>query len=107
MASNSITRKYPKLRESAKGEQCCLQIHPYCNGDDSTTILAHVSTRLSSGMGMKAPDWYAVYSCSSCHDAIDGRTKISEHFNIDIQECLLDGLFRTWKRFVEKGLINV
>ena len=102
-----MNRKYQKLRDSAKDESCTLQIYPYCNGDMEKTSLCHVSTPISSGMGMKAPDWYAVYGCSTCHDIIEGRRKISEHLNIDINQCIMDAQFRTWERFIERGLITI
>jgi len=106
MASDKYKRKYQKLRDSARGEDCTLQMYSYCNGDPEKVALCHVSTPVSSGMGLKAPDWYAVYACSNCHDVIDGRVH-SEFGPGDIREFILDALFRTWERMIEKGLIKI
>ena len=106
MASNSITRKYKKLRDSARGEDCTLQIHPYCNGNPETVVLCHLSTPNNSGMGIKPPDWFAVYACSDCHDIIDGRTwkGFTEEEKMVFES---NALFRTWQRMIEKGLIKI
>lgn len=101
----TIIRKYPKLRKSAKGEDCTLQIHPYCNGNPETTVLCHLPS--GSGMGQKSPDWFAVYGCSSCHDIIDGRTKVGAGLQHEIEDIKPMALFRTWQRMIEKGLIKI
>ena len=104
MASKSITRKYQKLRDSARGEECQLPIFPYCSGNPETTVLCHIPS--GSGMGQKSPDWFAVYACSSCHDVIDSRRK-TEFSPADIQSFTQMGLFRTWERMIDKGLIQI
>ncbi len=106
MASNSITRKYPKLRESARGEECTLRIYPYCNGNPETTVLCHLPS--GSGIGQKSPDWFAVYGCSDCHDIIDGRRNdIPNQILFDRDSIRMDALYRTWERMIEKGLIKL
>ena len=104
MTANSITRKFQKLRDSARGEDCTLQIHPYCNGNPDTVVLCHLPS--GSGMGQKSPDWFAVYGCSSCHDIIDGR--LANNFsNGTVTVLEQNALFRTWQRMIEKGLIKI
>ena len=101
---SKIIRKYPKLTKSARGEECTLQIHPYCNGNPETVVLCHLPS--GSGMGQKSPDWFAVYGCSDCHDVIDYRIK----HDIPIENIALAqrwGLYRTWERMIEKGLIKI
>ena len=105
MTANSITRKYKKLRDSARGEDCTLQIHPYCNGNPETVVLCHLPS--GSGMGQKSPDWFAVYGCSSCHDLIDNRTRQNGIDSIEIRYYSHRALFRTWSRMIEKGLIKI
>ena len=102
-----MIREYRKLRKSAKGEDCTLEIHPYCNRNPETTVLCHLPS--GSGMGQKSPDWWAVYGCSDCHDIIDGRTKYSRHIITaeDIEQCKQRALFKTWLRFIEKELIKI
>ena len=99
-----IIRKYPKLRNSARGEECTLRIYPHCNGDPETTVLCHIAS--GSGMGQKSPDWFGVYGCSSCHDVIDRR----KYTNFSASELALfssEALFRTWERMIDKDLIKI
>lgn len=106
--NKSITRKHQKLRDSARGEECTLAIHPYCNGDPTTVVLCHLPS--GSGTGQKSPDWFAVYGCSSCHDIIDGRfpnSMLYKTIKEDIPEFNQLALFRTWSRMIEKGLIKI
>lgn len=94
-----------KITKSARGEDCSLQIFPYCSQNPEETILAHINSE-SKGIGKKSEDWYAVFSCAICHDIIDKRryTDLSEK---EIQKCILRGLHRTWIRWIETGLIKV
>lgn len=106
MTASSITRKYPKLTKSARGEECTLQIHPYCNYDPETTSPCHLPS--GSGMGQKSPDWFIAYGCSSCHDVIDGRNMVAaESVKPEIESLMRNALFRTWCRMIEKGLIKI
>ena len=101
-----MKRKYQKLRDSARGEDCTLQIYPYCNGNPETVVLCHLPS--GSGMGQKSPDWFSAYGCSDCHSIIDGRT--TRIFNIskaDIEGAKRMALFRTWERMIDKGLIKI
>jgi hypothetical protein len=105
MSENKYKRKYQKLRDSARGEECTLQIFPYCNGNPETVVLCHLPS--GSGMGQKSPDWFAVYGCSTCHDIIDKRMRVEPRIEFDIQCIEQDALFRTWNRMLEKGLIKI
>ncbi len=106
MSANKNTRKFQKLRDSARGEDCTLQIHPYCSGNPETVVLCHLPS--GAGMGQKSPDWFAVYGCSDCHDIIDGRNLIAaDSVKYEIEAIMRMALFRTWERMIDKGLINV
>lgn len=61
------------LRNSARGRACTLRLD-CCNHNPETTVLAHLPIG-QKGMGMKRPDYLAVFACSDCHDRLDGRTK--------------------------------
>ena len=97
-----------KIRESARGEDCALQIHPYCNGNPETVVLAHLPSA-GHGMALKSPDWWAVYACSSCHDVIDARNPQAarELGAEEITACMIRGLYRTQRRLIDKGLLMV
>ena len=94
-----------KHTDSAKGEECALQIFPYCNHNPETTVTCHINCE-DKGWALKSPDWWSVYGCSDCHDIIDGRRKTDLSKAI-INDCIMRGLYRTIKRKIEKGLINV
>jgi hypothetical protein len=105
MASNKYKRKYQKLRDSARNEECTLRIHPYCNNNPETVVLCHLPS--GSGMGQKSPDWFAVYGCSACHDILDGRVSKAD-ISDDHKDLLsLDALYLTLDRMIEKGLIKI
>ena len=93
-----------KLRKSAKGQPCHLRIPGICNHNPETTVLAHINRGGISGMGQKPPDICGVFSCSSCHDEIDGRTnKISA----DLADMyLIDGHMRTLAYWASNGLVK-
>jgi len=100
------------IRNSARGEQCTLQIAGICNVDPATTVLAHLPDE-SHGMGQKGSDLNAVYACSRCHDAIDRRSNWhpegeSMEGAAAIREWYMRrAMVRTWKRLVEKGIMEV
>ncbi len=63
-----------KIQEAARGQQCTLQIVGVCNGDWSTTVLAHLPDE-SHGIARKSDDLSACFACDACHSVIDGRVK--------------------------------
>ena len=65
--------KQTKVQKSARGEECTLHIAGVCNYNVETTVLAHVGFCDGSGKRIRVGERNAVYACSSCHDAIDGR----------------------------------
>ncbi|WP_428398269.1 nuclease domain-containing protein [Marinobacter salarius] len=103
-----MSRKTSKMRQAAQGEACTLQIHPYCNGDLETTVLCHLPSQYH-GMGLKSPDWWAVFGCSSCHDILDERNPVAirDLGRTEIHLCIMRALYRTQVRFMELGNIKV
>ena len=67
-------------------------------------ILAHIGKH--RGMGMKCADYFAVYSCSACHDIIDGRVP-SVFSMVEIEREKLRALEETQAKLFEKVLLNV
>jgi len=94
-----------KLTEAARWQECTIQLYPYCNGNTETTVLAHAPSE-DKGMGRKSPDWWGADSCSSCHDVVDFRLK-TDIPKEQIYSAHIRGVFRTIKRRIEQGLINV
>lgn len=60
-------------RKNARGKQCALRL-PCCRWDTETTVLAHLRMFGAAGMAEKPDDWFAVFACRHCHDALDGRS---------------------------------
>jgi hypothetical protein len=101
-----VARVYQKkIRRSARGQMCTLQIYPHCNNDTETTVLCHLNTS-RKGVGLKSLDYFAVYGCSECHNVIDGRVK-TEIPREEIWRCQLRALERTWAILIEDGLITI
>lgn len=91
-----------KLRDSAKGQKCTLCIPMVCDGGGETTVLAHIRDGVK-GLGNKANDWSACFSCGPCHDHLD------QH-RLSYQDELfysLRGLQRTMARWIEVGLVTI
>ena len=98
--------KQNKFTKSAEGEECTLQLFPYCNQDPETTVLCHLNSD-DKGMGIKSPDFFAVYGCSECHNIIDRRRMVEDINDKWIAIYSLEALYRTQKRMIEKGLIKI
>ncbi len=93
------------LRNSARGQDCTLQIAGVCNYNPETTVLAHLPDE-SHGMGHKADDISAAFACSSCHDCIDGRHTV-KLTGEDREFYLRRGQTRTLRHWVDAGLVTV
>lgn len=93
-----------KIRESAKGKDCTLQIFPYCNMNPETVVHCHINCE-DKGIGIKSPDFWGARGCSTCHDIIDGRMK-TELNHLDILQCIFRGIYRTQKQLFEEGLLK-
>lgn len=94
-----------KITNSARGQLCTVRIPQVCNGNPETTVLAHLSgVRFKHGMGKKCNDLHAAYSCSSCHDAIDGRVK-TQFTKDELMLWHLQGVIETQIILIEKELL--
>lgn len=92
------------LRKYAEGKPCTIRVPTVCNGDWSTTVLAHLRKIDISGSGMKASDLLAAFACSSCHDYVDGRTQSAASYD-ERRLLLLDGIVRTQCWLIERGIL--
>jgi|SRR6478736_3712798 len=94
-----------KIRKSARGEQCTLQIVGVCNGDPETVVFCHLPDE-SHGMGLKANDVCGCYGCSACHDALDRRVRCDE-LEANRYWYLFTAIKRTLVRLIELGVLKV
>jgi hypothetical protein len=106
-----------KIRASARGQDCTIQL-PGCSPgpDNETVVLAHYQAPKHGSMGGKPHDSSAAYACSSCHDALDRRTK----WPIDIRQDMtcremyengrewywFRGMRRTWQLIVDNKVLK-
>jgi hypothetical protein len=95
-----------KLTKAARGQECTVQLFPYCNGNTETTVLAHANSE-DKGMGIKSPDWWGADCCSACHDILDSRNSVPDVSDSEIFRCHMRGIYRTIKRRIEQGLIKI
>lgn len=93
--------KSNKLRASAKGQPCFININKVCNHNPETTVLCH---RGGGGMGGKSSDIFGSFGCSSCHDVVDGRV-VSDYSPVYIDTCFRDGQDKTQQFWIDNGLL--
>ena len=101
-----MQRKYPKITKHAKGQDCQIQLYPYCNQNPETTVFCHAPCE-DKGMGIKSPDWWGAFGCSSCHDVIDGRKKVNDISKLEIDQAHTRGIYRTLKILIDDGIITI
>lgn len=94
-----------KIRNSARGESCTVNVAGVCNYDSATTVLAHLPDE-SKGMGKKADDLSACYACAACHDVLD-RRRYDQDFEDHREWYMRRAMVRTWRRLVDLGIIKV
>ena len=90
--------KSKKIRNSARGEDCSLRVHPQCQ-DGETVVLAHINTNYK-GVGIKSPDLFSCYACYWCHHEMLDKGLVSH-------QDQLRSMIETQKKFLDKGLIEV
>lgn len=92
-----------KLRNSARGQDCSLQIVGVCNHRTDTTVLAHFPSEIA---GSKSTDLSSGYACSDCHDVIDGRVK-TDVSDADLEFYMRRATVRTQTTMWLSGLIVI
>ena len=93
------------IRKAARGEECTLNIAGVCSYDPETVVLCHFPSD-SHGMGLKSPDVSAGFGCSSCHDALDGRSRAGLSSE-DKEFYMRRSQTRTLLRLIERGIVRV
>lgn len=95
-----------RIREAARGQACTLQIVGVCNGDWSTTVLAHLPDE-SHGIARKSDDLSSCFACDACHSVIDGRAKWPPPEAEYSDWYLRRAQMRTWRVLVDLGVVAI
>lgn len=95
-----------KLTEAARNMPCLVRVPGICNFNPETVVAAHYrSVSMGAGVGIKPSDILSAHSCSSCHDAIDGR--ITTDFTRDELRLMhAEGTLRTIDKLQKLGKIK-
>lgn len=93
-----------KLTKAARGRDCQVRLMGICNGNAETTVLAHYRMAGLCGTGIKPPDLLGAWCCSSCHDEIDRRTRITDLETAKFAHA--EGVMRTQAILLREGVIN-
>ncbi len=91
-----------KITKAANGQGCMIRIEGVCNFNPETTVLAHWN---GGGMGCKRPDFIGAFSCSACHDAVDGRVE-TQYTLAERRLMFAEGIFRTQELLHSQGFIQ-
>jgi hypothetical protein len=91
--------KSKKLRDSARMQECTLNIAHVCNYNPETTVLCHINTD-GGTMGGKTDDFSAVFGCSDCHTHLDQNKMSTEDELFYTRRALV----RTWRRWMSMGI---
>jgi hypothetical protein len=93
------------LTKAARGQECTIQLYPWCSGNVETTVLAHAPCE-DKCLSKKSPDWWGADACFDCHDIVDYRRSVDLPRN-EIYYAHIRGVYRTIKRRIEQGLIKL
>jgi len=95
-----------KIQASAKDQECCLNLVGICNYDTATTVLVHIGFGGGDATNKRnrPNERNGVFSCSACHDMIDGRTEYPELMDKDRWFYIARGLVRTAEIRDEMGI---
>ena len=101
-----MKRKFPKITKHARGQECQIRLYPYCNGNPETTVFCHAWCE-DKGVGIKSPDYWGAFGCSTCHDIIDGRMRVDDISMPEIHKAHVNGIYRTWKILIDDEVIKI
>ena len=95
------------ITQSAKDEDCTLNIAGVCNYDSETTVYCHFPDG-SGGSNRLTGPLHGGYGCSSCHDSVDRRDSAKEWLTEAEREFYMRrAMNRTINRLIEKELVTV
>lgn len=96
-----------KIRQSARGEDCTINLPGVCNYNLESVVWAH-SNRYEhgKGMGLKAKDEHGAYACYDCHMTYDRQRKRPEHLSLEnVEDAFTMAMIKSRQILKDKGLI--
>jgi len=96
-----------KIRQSARGEDCTINLPGVCNYNPETVCWCHSNrSEHGKGMGLKAKDEHGAYGCYDCHMVYDRQRKRPEHLSLDnVEEAFTMAMMKSRQILKDKGLI--
>jgi len=91
-----------RLRDSAKGQQCTVNIAGVCSYNDEQTVLAHYNFD-GGAAGSKSDDTSAGFACYECHTHMDGN-KLDDEAALYYKNR---SMVRTMRIWVGAGLVVI
>jgi hypothetical protein len=96
------------IRDSARGEECTVNIPGVCNYDPQTVVWAHSNQSThGKGMGLKAHDEFGCYACAACHAWLDhgwaSDKNISQEY---IEKIFHSAMIRSRNILIRKKLLK-
>ena len=102
-----LVRKLNKIRQSARGEDCTINLPGVCNYNPESVVWCHSNrSEHGKGMGLKAKDEHGAYGCYDCHMVYDRQRKRPEHLSLDnVEEAFTMAMMKSRQILKDKGLI--
>jgi hypothetical protein len=95
-----------KLTQASRGQACTIRLPMVCNANPETVVGCHLAKiRFGHGVGQKVDDVLIADGCSSCHDVVDGRVKVTHLTWEEIYIAFLEGVLETILRRRRQGLL--
>lgn len=102
-----LNRVHKKIRNAARGQQCTLQLFPYCTLNPETVVFCHMDSP-DNGIGLKASfDFWGAFGCYACHQIADGAHLVKDITPEEILEAKLRAIYRTQKILFEMGIFQI
>jgi len=69
----NVTYRNKKIRDSARGKECLMNLPGCCGGTESTIWSHYRGEAGGKGMALKADDLCGAYACTHCDAIYDGQ----------------------------------
>ena len=69
----NVTYRNKKIRDSARGKECLMNLPGCCGGTESTIWSHYRGEAGGKGMALKADDLCGAYACTHCDAVFDGQ----------------------------------